>query len=781
MKLSPLNVDKDMTAKENNSKTSYSTPGPDDSFLRPTLGHSWAPREIALEFSGGSVWMSWVHRTKGSDAIVTTRYKAGKSAPLTVVDAKGLYSKPAWLQFPGNRNTLLYFGRMENNDRFTLKGYTLQNGRWQPVESLPTRCRAIYHMDTVAVRDDEAYLAYCGVEEQQSGIKFFYRRFQSGRWGEESHFPAYDQQVNRPKLIVDGNDEVYVIADAYRNGKYHVVFKRLSSGPSKQRWIRLSNGEGWNMFPAVAIDANGRIIISWLYQSQVIRNGVLGSTQTARMVRMQNGKWETLTQNGSMDLADLNLGLLPINRYFGYDGLRRYPRPLAIADGSVWVIWEQQKDEEEIWDNLSNGFLLGKKLDNGKWSGTKILHDRGACHTFDTRQIYTKSCFPVAVKMEHHRSGNDFIVVDIDLTKEKPYHGKPESLWGKWTSISLPKELRKNNRLKVSVDDRVLTTYWGDLHCHSYFSPDAEGEPDELYYFARDLAKIDFVCVADNDFYPSKILLNSEIHYTAELAKSLTAENQFIALAGYEWTYYRDDPSRTNNHRIIVFPCDSPLEAVRRNESNGASEKAFKAYLDKNGYFAFPHHAYWRFLNSPYEWGVEVTAAWGTYILDCDTVFKNLDKGKRFAFLGNSDTHRFMPGLSGALTGVFATELTKKSLFDAVRNRRTFATTGNKTVVTFWLNDTFMGGESKSYNPPKLRWRIIPHGKLERIDLIRDGKTIHSSNRKSGEWRDVTVKEGQHWYILQVKEEGKHQRHPHNVAMAWGKYAWSSPIWLNFE
>ena len=99
-----------MTAKKNKDKTLYSIPGPDDSFLRPTLNHSWAPREIAVEYIDGNLWMSWIHRTKGSDAIVATRKKAGKSAPLAVVDARGRYSKPAWLRFPGNRTPLLFFG-----------------------------------------------------------------------------------------------------------------------------------------------------------------------------------------------------------------------------------------------------------------------------------------------------------------------------------------------------------------------------------------------------------------------------------------------------------------------------------------------------------------------------------------------------------------------------------------------------------------------------------------------------------------------------------------------
>ena len=45
-----------------------------------------------------------------------------------------------------------------------------------------------------------------------------------------------------------------------------------------------------------------------------------------------------------------------------------------------------------------------------------------------------------------------------------------------------------------------LSLFFGDLHVHSRISADLDGEPDELYHFARDVAQLDFMALTDNDF-----------------------------------------------------------------------------------------------------------------------------------------------------------------------------------------------------------------------------------------------------------------------------------------
>jgi hypothetical protein len=398
----------------------------------------------------------------------------------------------------------------------------------------------------------------------------------------------------------------------------------------------------------------------------------------------------------------------------------------------------------------------------------------GCCFTFDARACYGPDAAPVAVKAPHSKSGDDWRVERIRLDRGQPLPPLFSRRWRGWAPFSPPRA-RARRSGPGKARHAAYRLFWGDLHCHSDFSPDAEGEPDELYHFARDGAGLDFVCVADNDYYPYKTLLDAEVHLTGELARAFSRDEEFVAFSGYEWTFHRRDASRSFNHRIVVLP-EGGGEIARRNEPEGRSERAFKDYLAQTGYFNFPHHAHWKLLRARGEHAVEVTAAWGTYILDAPTVFDALNRGHAFAFLGNSDSHRFLPGLSGALTGVYAEGLTRRALLDAIRAGRTFATTGNRTALAFWVNDAFLGSETSCSGRPLIRWRVQPWRALERVMVIRDGRRAHQSSKKTGQWVDEEVSPGRHWYMLQAEERGAYRRHPHNVAAAFGKYAWSTPI-----
>lgn len=635
----------------------------------------------------------------------------------------------------------------------------------------------MYHMDAISTQRGDAWLVYAGVADRRKGVRLFLRYRSNGRWQDERMLPFGRGSVNRPRLALRGEKEVVLAADVYQEGKYDIAWTMLS-GSEAGRWRRITHGNGWNLFPSVVADKDGCVWLSWLHQTPVRRDDVMGLSHEARVARLVGRDWCVVRDGRSDTVADLNLGLLPIQRYFGYDGLRRYPRLLATTDGAIWLLWEQQKDEREVWDNLANGFLCARRRETGKWSRTRTLMQAGCCFAFDTRRVYPPYRIPIAVKGPHLKSGNDFTVRPVDLNKGETYDERPKRLWLGWKPQSLP--VGGADRSRVRIKDRHLggmKLFWGDLHCHSAFSPDAEGEPDELYHFARDLAELDFVCIADNDFYPNKALLDSEVHFTAELAGQLSEKGRFLALSGYEWTFHRPDAGRSFNHRIVVFPRNG-RRIARRNEPAGKSERAFTKYLESAGYLSFAHHAYWKLLGARGEHGVEVTAAWGTYILDAPTVFETLNAGKRFSFLGNSDSHRFMPGLSGGLTGVYATELTREVVLRAIRKGRCFATTGNRTVTAFWVNDRFMGGEALCSSAPNLRWEVRPHGILEKVTIIRDGEPVRTASTRKGEWADTTVSPGRHWYVLQVKEQGVHKRYPHNVASAWGKYAWTSPTWV---
>ena len=753
----------------------YAAPGANDSFLRPPMGDGHAPREIAICPQDDGAWLSWIHRQGGEEYPVVVWKPPGEKRQGRLVRLNGgggLFSKPVFLGGAADRTELFHATR--GGRGWEIRSHVLNRGAWQPGERLPTRCAAVYHMDAIQASDGRVFVFYAGVAQGRQGVSLFSRTRVRGRWRAEKAHPLRGGSVNRPKLAVDSAGRVRLAVDVYRDSRFHIYTKPADAGATA--WVRVSGEEGWNLFPSLAADAGGVLWVSWLRQTPVRRDDVMGLSQEARVARLVHGKWQPVYDGKSRCVADLNLGLLPIERYFGYDGLRRYPRLLAAADGSIRLLWEQQRDEAEVWANLANGYLCARRYGGRRWSAPEILLNGGNAFTFDSRRLCRSESVLIAAKSRHSPGGDDWRIMDAHFADASAYRPRPRALWGEWYPVSLPAQPKKANRVSIGPKrGGKLRLFWGDLHCHSVFSPDAEGEVDELYSFARDLAAIDFVCLADNDFYPDKTLLDSEAHYTAQLAANLTVGGRFLALSGFEWTFHRPDRERSFNHRIVVFP-QRQQRIARRNEPAGHSEHAFREYLLETGYFAFAHHAFWRLLDAPSECAVEVTAAWGTYMLDADTVLRALNAGRRLALLGNSDSHRFMPGLSGALTGVYARDLTRSAIMDALRRGRCFATTGNRTMLAFWVNDVFIGGESVSEAPPRIRWRVRAATALDKVNVVRNGVRVHTSSAAAGEWVDAHAHGTENWYLLEVKEKGVHARYPHNVAPAWGKYAWSSPI-----
>lgn len=754
----------------------YAAPGANDSFLRPPAGHGYAPREIAVRNHDDGAWLAWIHRRDGKEYLVATNKQPDGSGRLGIVDTgRGLFSTPTVLKRPDGATEVICGGAGRRG--WEIRSHVPEDDGWVCRRRMATRCLAIHHMDAVSAPDGRAFLVYAGVVEGKTGLQLFSRTSRGGRWSVEEPHPCDGGSVNRPKLAVDGEGRVVMAADVYMDGQFNIHVKTLTG--DRRSWTRVSKERDWDLFPSLVADGHGRLWLSWLHETPVRREDVMGMRQEARVARRVGGRWRRVRDGGSDCIADMNLGLLPIKRYFGYDGLRRYPRLLPADSGSLWLLWEQQRDETESWDNLANGYLCGRKYNDGKWDAAAVLLDGGHSFAVDSQCKAGPESAVVAVKSTHRESGDDWIVTTVDLTDPPEYEAPPARLWRGWKRQVLPAGPRDNNRIVCEpTRGKSLNLLWGDLHCHSALSPDAEGEADELFFFGRDLADIDFVCVADNDFYPSKMLLDSDVHLTAEIAESLTETGGFLGLSAFEWTFHRPDKGRPFNHRITIFP-KGDRKLVRRNEPGGRSQKAFREYLLDTGHFCFPHHAFWKFLGAPGERAVEVTAAWGTYILDAPTIRDALNGGAKFGFLGNSDSHRFMPGLSGALTGCYAAELARDGVMDALNRRRCFATTGNKTAVAFWINDGFMGQRIATETAPVVRWQVRPQNAIERIDVVRAGEIVYTTEMPEGDWVDEAAPAGESWYYIQVKEVGEHKRYPHNVAPAWGKYAWTSPIWVS--
>ena len=597
----------------------------------------------------------------------------------------------------------------------------------------------------------------------------------------------------RPSLAATG-DTVYMAADEYHDGAYRVVLMRLEG----EKWTRLATlgepGERW-FCPRIAAGPDGAVYLTWVVMREVSDDlGIAEHWPFAMLARCDGDTVRIIRDPDHTEddrtTADLREGLLASRIYRGHHGLRRNPQ-LSVSDsGEVWLLWEGRLEEER--DHLC-GRLMGRRVaPDGALGPVVLLLDRG--YGFAVPATFSGSELPV-VFYDDSQEGDDVLCrASADVSAGRAL-GLDPSRWPRWRPERVPASPMPSGA--VGLDGRDLQMFWADTHCHSVFSPDAEGEVDELIHFARDEAGLDAVCIVDNDYYPHKALSQAEWQVHQGLCRQFTREGEFVAFPGYEFTYHRADLDPDFNHRVVLYPRPGG-RLLRRIDPESDSDRKLFNELRGSDAMCYPHHCTYQVIDPELDWNVEVVSSWRVCMEENDFTIRRLKEGARFGFIGSSDSHRACPGLGGALTGIFADELTPESLFDAYRNRRTVATQGFRLFVDFRVNGVFIGGEGSASGPPEVEAAVRANDPIESVEVVRDGAVIHRIEPNAAEcelrFRDETAAPGERFYFLRVRLEGDPSfntppgdnlrpfrtegRYPHNLARARGVFAWTSPIWI---
>jgi hypothetical protein len=166
-----------------------------------------------------------------------------------------------------------------------------------------------------------------------------------------------------------------------------------------------------------------------------------------------------------------------------------------------------------------------------------------------------------------------------------------------------------------------------------------------------------------------------------------------------------------------------------------------------------------------------------------DVALEALRRGLPFGFIGGSDDHRGLLGDSVpaarerffsthcGLAGVYARDLTRESLWEAIRARRVYATNGCRMALVFRAGPALMGGDlrAKAGDEVRLEFDVVLDGLLDRAELVEGGETVARFSRNANRLPrysgaiDVTVRRGCTPYYLRVFQTD-------------GGTAWSSPI-----
>jgi len=252
-------------------------------------------------------------------------------------------------------------------------------------------------------------------------------------------------------------------------------------------------------------------------------------------------------------------------------------------------------------------------------------------------------------------------------------------------------ELARANPLRV-VKQSSLRRYWGDLHGQSGETI-GMGSAEDYFRYARDAAFIDMVGHQGNDFQITDAFWKK----LNELTAAFDQPGKFVCLPGYEWSgntgmggdrnilYRREGrPIRRSSH--ILVQGETSTDAIY------TADELFRALEGEDAVVIA--HVGGRYADVKYahdgrlERAVEVHSTWGTFEWILHDAF---EKGFRVGVVCHSDDHKGRPGATrpgassfgavGGLTCYFMPELTRDALFEALRQRHHYGTTGTRIFI----------------------------------------------------------------------------------------------------
>ena len=253
--------------------------------------------------------------------------------------------------------------------------------------------------------------------------------------------------------------------------------------------------------------------------------------------------------------------------------------------------------------------------------------------------------------------------------------------------------------------------YWGDLHGQSGESIGVTTS-SEYFEFARNLAFLDLTGHQANDFQVN----NAFWAYLNELTAAYLEEGRFVTFPGYEWSgntavggdrnvFFRHEGRqiRRSSHALLSDRSDLATDAPNANLLFEAlADEDCVIYAHVGGRYADIGYAHDRRL----ETAMEIHSAWGSFEW---LLTDGFPLGHRSGVVCNSDGHKGRPGASypgastfgayGGLTCFYAEALTRDAIFDCLRRRHHFGTTGTRLHLD--VRAAFAGGARLYDRDPK--------------------------------------------------------------------------------
>ena len=288
------------------------------------------------------------------------------------------------------------------------------------------------------------------------------------------------------------------------------------------------------------------------------------------------------------------------------------------------------------------------------------------------------------------------------------------------------------------VDSRgAHQPFWGDLHGQS--EETVGTNPVSSYFrFAREAALVDFAGHQGNDFQITEAVW-TEIRQQANIQYD---PGRFVTFVGYEWSantplggdhnvYYpgNDGPLHRSSHVLIPDKSDIGADCTHVTELYDT--------LQGKDVLLLPHvggrYANLNWHDPDLEPLIEVYSEWGEFEW---FLREALENGYQVGFTAGSDDHKGRPGAAppgsgsfgvyGGLTCIYAAELTREGLWEALKARRCYGTTGQRILLEVTADSKPMGAAYQASQPPEISVNVVGTAPIERVDIFRGLEQIYT-------------------------------------------------------
>jgi len=711
--------------------------------LRPQ-GKSFEPQGAWQVLGGKRTYLSGIRAVPASEKVVVLYaaekdknwdvYAAacgpdGPQSPVAVTSDAGVDVKPAaaW-----HGDTLHVAWESNRNGSRQIFATSMRDGKVSEPQPVSRGDASCYNPSLAVLQSGEVCVAWHSFRKHNYDV-YLRRRSNDGSWGKAARLTNAPSIDRHPVLFARG-DELWIVYENAQTERYNIGRtnrRRLIVAKITPQGLMVPKAEagpapltGRCEAPAAAFDAAGRL---WL---AMLRPRLPRSGWDTFVTCFAGGRWQQAS---------------PVSMQKGMD---RTPS-LAVHNGRV---------------------LLAFQVDNAPNSWSDLDQMAAA-----TSNVYLAAVDAAAAPMD---TGLELVPL---VESDEPF--EPAEI----------RVLRGEDTPTPTIDyqGQKLKLFFGDLHEHSEVSVCnrlGDQSVDESYQHMRDVARHDFACVTDHGYNINPYIWG----HLAKTARTNDDPGRFLTFLGEEWTstfeeYSEEHPYGFYGHRNLVF-ADPYFPKWFNARDRRTPAELWEELRKLNANFVQIPHQLADTGNVPTDWNytdekaqpvAEIFQTRGSYEYQGTPRQANRATPKPGYFLQDAWARGIVIGViaspdHGGGYGkacVFAPELTREAVLDAIRQRHCYGTTAAKIFLDVRVDGHLMGEKvtAPAGKSVEVVIRTRCPGEIERVEVCRNNRFIytHSPESRQAEltFVDRVPLTGRSYYYVRVIQKDE-------------EIAWSSPVWF---